>query len=61
MAESNENLEKVVDDLRAEVQQLREIVNMLLEIVVEFEDDDIEPLNPIGDYIRTKDRFSMCM
>lgn len=61
MVGSNEDLEKVVNELRNEVQQLREIVNMLLEMVVDFEEEDIDALNPIGEYYRPKDRFSMCM
>lgn len=61
MVGSNEDLEKVVNDLRMEVQQLREIVNMLLELVVEYEEEDIDTINPIEEYYRSKDRFSMCM
>lgn len=60
MVGSNEDIEKVVNDLRSEVQQLKEIVNMLLEMVVEY-DDDVESISPIGEYFKNKDRFSMCM
>ena len=46
MDETNEELTRQVEALRLEVEQLREIVRMLLEIIMENEDDDDEPLPP---------------
>lgn len=52
---------KEIVALRQEVQQLRQMVNMLLDIVVEPEDDDewdFDPLNRKGD---KGGRNMMCM
>ena len=52
---------KEISALRQEVQQLRQMVNMLLDIVVEPEDDDdwdFDPLNRKGD---KGGRNLMCM
>jgi hypothetical protein len=49
---SQEELVRELVSLRQEVQQLRQMVNMLLDIVVEPEEDDewdFDPLNRKGD------------
>jgi hypothetical protein len=46
MDPETEELQKQVDSLRNEVSQLREIVRMLLEMIMEHEPDDDEPLPP---------------
>ena len=58
---SQEELVRELVALRQEVQQLRQMVNMLLDIVVEPEDDDewdFDPLNRKGD---KGGRNMMCM
>jgi hypothetical protein len=40
MTESNDELAKSLEDLRAEVRELREMVNMLVDIIVSMESDD---------------------
>lgn len=42
----NDELTKQVESLRVEVEQLRDIVRMLLEIIMEHEGEDDEPLPP---------------
>jgi len=46
MDEDTQDLVKQVASLRTEVEQLREIVRMLLEIIMDHGDDDDEPLPP---------------
>ena len=58
---SQEDMVKELVSLRQEVQQLRQMVNMLLDIVVEPEEDeewDFDPLNRKGD---KGGRQMMCM
>lgn len=58
---SQQELVRELVALRQEVQQLRQMVNMLLDIVVEPEDDDewdFDPLNRKGD---KGGRNMMCM
>jgi len=58
---SQEQMVKEIVALRQEVQQLRQMVNMLLDIVVEPEEDDdwdFDPLNRKGD---KGGRNMMCM
>jgi len=58
---AQEQMVKEITTLRHEVQQLRQMVNMLLDIVVEPEDDDdwdFDPLNRKGD---KGGRNMMCM
>ena len=60
-AASQEQMVKEITALRQEVQQLRQMVNMLLDIVVEPEEDDdwdFDPLNRKGD---KGGRNMMCM
>ena len=40
MTESNDELAKSIEDLRTEVRELREMVNMLVDIIVSMESDD---------------------
>ncbi|WP_455391853.1 hypothetical protein [[Eubacterium] cellulosolvens] len=40
MTESTDDLAKSIEDLRAEVRELREMVNMLVDIIVNMESDD---------------------
>ena len=40
MTETNDDLAKSIEDLRAEVRELREMVNMLVDIIVNMESDD---------------------
>ena len=40
MTESKAELAKSIEDLRAEVRELREMVNMLVDIIVNLENDD---------------------
>lgn len=40
MAESKEDIAKSIEDLRAEVRELREMVNMLVDIIVNMETDE---------------------
>ena len=40
MTEGNEELAKSIEDLRAEVRELREMVNMLVDIIVNMDNDD---------------------
>ncbi len=57
----HEEMVKELTALRQEVQQLRQMVNMLLDIVVEPEEDDewdFDPLNRKGD---KGGRNMMCM
>lgn len=46
MDPETEELQKQVENLRNEVSQLREIVRMLLEMMMEHDPDDDEPLPP---------------
>ena len=39
-SEKNDDLVKSIEDLRAEVRELREMVNMLVDIIVNMENDD---------------------
>jgi TolA-binding protein len=58
---AQEQMVKEISALRLEVQQLRQMVNMLLDIVVEPEEDDewdFDPLNRKGD---KGGRNMMCM
>jgi hypothetical protein len=58
---AQDQMVKEITTLRQEVQQLRQMVNMLLDIVVEPEDDDewdFDPLNRKGD---KGGRNMMCM
>jgi len=58
---SPDDMVKELAALRQEVQQLRQMVNMLLDIVVEPEEDDewdFDPLNRKGD---KGGRHPMCM
>jgi hypothetical protein len=58
---SPDDMVKEIVALRQEVQQLRQMVNMLLDIVVEPEEDDewdFDPLNRKGD---KGGRHPMCM
>jgi hypothetical protein len=40
MTESKAELAKSIEDLRTEVRELREMVNMLVDIIVNLENDD---------------------
>jgi hypothetical protein len=40
MAKSNEDLSKEIAELKSELRQMREIVNMLFSIIIESEDED---------------------
>ena len=40
MTESKDDLAKSIEDLRAEVRELREMVNMLVDIIINMESDD---------------------
>lgn len=40
MTDKNDDLAKSLEDLRAEVRELREMVNMLVDIIVNMESDD---------------------
>ena len=40
MTESKDDLAKSIEDLRAEVRELREMVNMLVDIIVNMESDE---------------------
>ncbi|MBC7108609.1 MAG: hypothetical protein NO474_06000 [Methanomassiliicoccales archaeon] len=42
MTKTTEDLVREINELRNELRQMREIVNMLFSIVVESEDDDVE-------------------
>ena len=42
MAKSNDDLIKEINELRTEMKQMRELLNMLFTIVVEQEEDDDE-------------------
>jgi hypothetical protein len=58
---SQEDMVKELVSLKQEVQQLRQMVNMLLDIVVEPEEDDewdFDPLNRKGD---KGGKHMMCM
>ena len=46
MDPDTEELQKQVENLRNEVGQLREIVRMLLEMMMDHDPDDDEPLPP---------------
>ncbi len=46
MDKETQELVQQVASLRSEVEQLREIVRMLLEIIMDHGDDDDEPLPP---------------
>ncbi len=46
MDPETEDLQKQMEALRNEVGQLREIVRMLLEMIMEHDPDDDEPLPP---------------
>ena len=62
MTKEQEDLAKSIEDLRAEVRELREMVNMLVDIIVNMEGDDTgEVSNDYFDINRfEKDpRFSM--
>jgi hypothetical protein len=40
MTETKEDLSRSLEDLRAEVRELREMVNMLVDIIVNMDNDD---------------------
>ena len=40
MTEGNDEIAKSIEDLRAEVKELREMVNMLVDIIINMESDD---------------------
>ena len=42
MAKSNEDLSREIAELKNELKQMREIVNMLFSIIIESEEDDEE-------------------
>lgn len=46
MDKATEELTQQVENIRLEVEQLREIVRMLLEIIMEHDSDDDEPMPP---------------
>ncbi len=46
MAKTNEDLSREITELRNEVKQMKEIVNMLFTIIVESEDDEEEEVFP---------------
>jgi cytochrome P450 len=46
MAKTNEDLSREIAELRNEVKQMKEIVNMLFTIIVESEDDEEEVVFP---------------
>jgi len=43
---ANKELVKSIDELRSEVKQLRELVNLLVEIIVNMEQDDLPDYDP---------------
>ncbi len=45
---SNEDLIKQLNELKAEVHQMKEMVSMLLTMVVDMEDDDDEEFSGLG-------------
>jgi nucleoid DNA-binding protein len=46
MAKTNEDLSREITELRNEVKQMKEIVNMLFTIIVESEEDEEEVVFP---------------
>jgi hypothetical protein len=46
MAKTNEDLSREITELRNEVKQMKEIVNMLFTIIVESEEDEEEEVFP---------------
>jgi cell division septum initiation protein DivIVA len=46
MAKTNEDLSREITELRNEVKQMKEIVNMLFTIIVESEEDEEEEIFP---------------
>ena len=59
--ESQEQLVRELVSLRQEVQQLRQMVNMLLDIVVEPEDEDEWDFDPLNRKEGKGGRNMMCM
>ena len=62
MTDNKDDVAKSIEDLRAEVRELREMVNMLVDIIVNMEGDDTGDVsNDYFDFNRfEKDtRFSM--
>ena len=62
MTETKEELAKSIEDLRAEVRELREMVNMLVDIIVNMETDEGPEFD--NDYfnmhkLESDSRFSM--
>ncbi len=62
MTKDKEELAKSIEDLRAEVRELREMVNMLVDIIVNMETDDTPEFD--NDYMNihkldNDSRFSM--
>ncbi len=54
MTKTNEELSKDIRNLRNEISQMREIVNMLFNMVVEYEAEDAEdPFLGIGELIQS--------
>ena len=58
---SQEDMVKELVSLKQEVQQLRQMVNMLLDIVVEPEEDDEWDFDPLGRKGDRGVRHQMCM
>lgn len=54
-AQNNEEMLKSINELKTEVKELRELVNMLLEIVVSMEQDDPGEFEP---NVFPQDKFS---
>jgi len=59
--DSQEQLVRELVSLRQEVQQLRQMVNMLLDIVVEPEDEDEWDFDPLNRKEGKGGRNMMCM
>ncbi|MBI0582738.1 MAG: hypothetical protein ISF22_00775 [Methanomassiliicoccus sp.] len=57
MTKSNEDLVREINELRNEMKQMREVLNMLFSLVVEGEEDDEEDIGYPG-FVQDVPRFN---
>jgi len=57
MAKSNEDLIREINDLRNEMKQMREVLNVLFSMVMESDDGDEEEVNYPG-FVQDVPRFN---
>ena len=59
MTESTEELIKAVNELKVEIQRIREVVDILLNVVIEGEIEEDARLDPSLNHLKDMDPFSI--